>query len=201
MNKNLLVCGGLPKSATTFLHTEISNYKNVFTSRIKESYLFERGDFFIDLKLKTLQNEKIYLDFTPEYIFNKNTLIKIEIRRINCFFVLREYHEYRRSLEKYLSINSIKNDYLLHMTESNFLEVTKFVTDNFLSFKFEDIRKNAEEVILKIQKEFRLDFGEKISNKINKNASGKREHFTASVLYNHFQNPMKLVKSALLGIV
>jgi len=39
MNKNVLICGGVPRGGTTFLHTELSNYPNVFKSRIKESFL------------------------------------------------------------------------------------------------------------------------------------------------------------------
>jgi len=201
MSKNLLVCGGLPRSATTYLCTEISNYNNVFASKVKESYLFERSDLFIDLKLKMFQRDKVYLDFTPEYIFNKIALKKIAMRRINCFFVLREYHEYRRSLEAYLSINRMNNDYLLHMTESDFIEATQFVKDNFLSFKFEDVTKNSEEVILRIQKEFRIDLGDKINSKIKKNSSRKQEHFISSVLHNNFPGTTKIVRSALLGIV
>ena len=201
MKNNLLVCGGLPRSATTFLHAEISNYQNVFSSSIKESYLFEQNDFLIDLKLKTLQNKKICLDFTPEYIFNKTALNKISSRKINCFFILREYHEYRRSLEAYLSINKIENNYLLQMTEADFLSATQFVTDHFLYFKFEDIKENPAAVLLKIQKQFKLDFGEKMSHKINMNASSQREHFALSVLHNYCRSPMKLATSALLGVV
>ena len=182
------------------MYTEISNYKNVFNSRIKETYLFERGDSFIDLKLKTLSRKKIILDFTPEYIFNISSLKKIYDRKLNCFFVLREYQEYKYSLNKYLSINKIKNDYLLNMNVADYTDSTRYAADNFLSFKFEDVVDSTDSVIRKIQEEFGIDFGIKVAKKTKTNSSEEREYRVLNLVNNNFPNLWKQLNSTLLGL-
>lgn len=201
MNNNILVCGGLPRAATTFLHTEISNYENVFESRIKESYLFERDGRFIDLKLRLLNKKYIYLDFTPEYIFNVSALEKIEARKINCFFVLREYEEWRFSIEKYLSINKINNSFIQKLTESEFRRSVEHVKEKFLTFSMNDVRRDPADVVWQIQRAFNMDFGAKHKNMININSSERRIHYVGSAIHNHFGAQMKIIKSSLFGLI
>jgi hypothetical protein len=164
MNNNILVCGGLPKSATTFLYTEISNYENVFRSRIKESYLF-----------------------------------------------------------------------LINMTMSKFTDAVQFVNDNFLTFKFDEIRTNSEDIkpaikyakascrtrsgihiptwipafagmtiddvfccrvniIKKIQTEFNVNFGLKLGTRTNRNASNERRYYALSYLNSYFKKPLDVIR-------
>ena len=78
-NHNFLICGGMPRSATTFFHSELSKFTNVKSSLIKESHLFERNQSFIKYKLKSLSRVKIHLDFTPTYMFSQKALRNIDI--------------------------------------------------------------------------------------------------------------------------
>lgn len=201
MTKNILVCGGLPKAATTYLYTELSNYKNTYPSVIKESYLFERSDSFIERKTRALSDNYIYLDFTPEYIFNPMALKKIKDRNVNCFFILRDYNSWRRSLERYLAINRIKNDALIRITESQFQNSIDYAKKNFLTFSIDEIRDNSENVLIKIQSSFGLDFGVRYRNLVEKNSSDERIHYLGSLIHNKFSRSMKAIRSFLFGLI
>ena len=201
MKNNLLVCGGMPRSGTTFLHTAISNYSNVFSSRFKESYLFERSDLFLDIKLRMLPDDRIFLDFTPEYIFNRQALEKILNRKIHSFFILRNYEDYRKSLERYLSINEISNNFLLNMPETTFHDAISFARDNFFTIDFNDLKEDPDKVIRSIQDHFQLDFGEKSSALEQKNASTDRIYHSLNTIYNYLHTPLNFTKSALFGLV
>ena len=199
--KNILVCGGLPRAGTTFLYTEISNYNKVFSSYIKESYFFNQPEFIIDFKLRMFRREKIYLDFTPEYIFNKTTLQRIMDRKINCFIVIREYSDYRKSLEKYLAINKINNKFLKSMGEEEFYEAVNFARNNFLTFNFNEVISSPNSVVLKLSEYFNIDFGVKVGSSQKLNSSKKREHFFASFVNNYFGMPVKKLKAFFFGCI
>jgi hypothetical protein len=74
MYKNVLVCCGLLRATTTYLFAEICNFEQAHSSRLKETYLFQRSSTFVELKLRTLKLNRLYLDFTPEYIFNAQSI-------------------------------------------------------------------------------------------------------------------------------
>jgi hypothetical protein len=198
---NVLVCGGLPKAATTFLFTEIKNYERVFNSRIKETYLFERSEKFIDNKLKGLRSDLIYLDFTPDYIFNREVLKKLLIREIKCFFVIRDYDEYMGSLKKYLSINKINNNNLLNLSRDEYEEAVDYVSAQFIVYPFELVKSSQERFLKTLSKDLDLDFGKKITDETKKNSSEHREHYALSSVHNYFNQPMKLLKSSLFGVL
>lgn len=202
MANNLLVCGGLPRSATTFLHNELMNYSNVFRSRIKESFLFNRSESFIDWKLKLLSARHVYLDFTPEYIFDKSAIKKIEDRRIKCFFVLRGYDDYRRSLEQYLSINNINNPFLKDMSRAHFDDSVGYAREHFTCFQFEDVCRNPGSIIARLQQRFELEFGDIIQtgHRENRNSSKRRIYHILSAIQNNLESPVNFTKSVLFGL-
>lgn len=199
--KNILVCVGLPRAGTTFLYTEISNYSKVFSSYIKESYFFNQPEFLINLKLGMLRKEKIYLDFTPDYIFNKTTLQRLIDRKINCFIVVREYSDYKDSLEKYLAINKIDNKFLKNIDERQFYEAVNFARNNFLTFNFNEVISSPNSVVLKLSEYFNMDFGVKTGSSQKLNSSKKREHFFASVLHNCAGGLINKIKAFFFGWV
>ncbi|MFK7878308.1 hypothetical protein [Roseobacter sp.] len=198
---NLLICGGVPRGATTFLHTELSNYDNVSNSLIKESYLFERSNSLINLKLRTLPKNKIHLDFTPEYIFNKRALNKIAKRDIPCFFIIRPYADFVSSISKYLTINSIENIALKNISKVDYQKAVRFVGEHFLVFDFKEVVDSPLTVIGKIQSEFSLDFGSRSGMKEFRNDSAERHYRWQSFLASQFQAPSKVARSALFGLI
>lgn len=201
MPNNILVCGGLPRSGTTFLYTELCNYSNVFESTIKESYLFERSDRLIDLKLRTLRNRRLCLDFTPEYIFRRSALEKILARNVNCFFIVRDFDEYRNSLTKYLTINKIRNDFLMNISEAQFDEAVRFARKNFATYSLSEVSRSPDAVVRDIEKVFGLDFGERKGNKENRNPSSDRRYYFLSFFHNRLETMTKVSKSLLFGVM
>ena len=201
MFDNVLVCGGMPRSGTTFLHTELMNYEKVFTSQIKEVYLFERSSEFIDRKLRSVRKGKIHLDFTPEYAFNPQALKQIAERKINCFFVLRPYEDYRQSLNQYLAQNKIENGFLSDMNEVQFKDHIDFVQDNFLTFTFDAVVNSTEATVRAIEHHFGLDLGKKVGRRVKTNSSSKRRHWLMAGISNKMNKPMRSLRSLAFGLI
>jgi len=195
----VLVCGGLPRSATTYIYNELRNHENVFRSVVKESFLFERSDRFIDWKLSQLNSGKIYLDFTPEYIFNKASLKKISDRKIKCFFVLREFESYRASLEKYLAMNSIKNDLLERPDRETFQAATRYAADHFPTIAFDEISK--VDIAIVLGEMFGFDLGRKLGSADVRNASSERQHFTKALIHNRLAGIQRYATSLAFGLI
>ena len=85
----LLVCGGMPKSGTTFLFTEFTNHSNIHSSVFKEIGLFKDGYKASErLLLKLQSSDRIFLDFFPEYFFSKYSLDLLISKNINAFFII-----------------------------------------------------------------------------------------------------------------
>ena len=195
----VLVCGGLPRSATTYIYNELRNYENVFRSVVKESFLFERSDRFIDWKLGQLKNGTIYLDFTPEYIFSRSSLQKISRRKMKCFFVLRDFESYRASLEKYLAMNGIKNDLLERLDRETFQTATRYAADHFPTIAYDEISKG--DIAVALSKMFGLDLGGKIGNAEVRNASSERQHFTKALIHNRLAGIQRRATSLAFGLI
>ncbi|PIE67723.1 MAG: hypothetical protein CSA23_02805 [Deltaproteobacteria bacterium] len=126
---------------------------------------------------------------------------KLIERQIDCFFIIREYSDYRKSFERYLHINKIKNEFLSNIDWNRFSASVRFVKENFLTFNFEDIRDHLDGVIIKIQDYFKIDFGKKNQENINRNASIERKYYDLSILHNNFNRQMKIIKDFSLGIL
>lgn len=183
------------------MHAEITNHKNAHKSIIKESYLFERSDKFIDRKINALNDKTIYLDFTPDYIFNPIAMEKIANRNINCFFIIRDYSSWRISLQNYLKINDIHNESLIRISESHFERSVSYAKENFLTFEFEDVVSCTDKVLEQIQFRFKVDFGNKIRDNVLKNSSETRIHHRASFIYNNLRPLDRILRSVLFGVV
>jgi hypothetical protein len=198
---NILVCGGMPRSATTFLYGEISNHQNVFKSRIKESSLFTNYGWMVDLKLWLLNRKMIYLDFSPEYIFDTESLKRITERDVHCFFIIRNFNDYKISVQSYLDINGIENSRLGSLTQTQYDEAVDYAKTNFLTFSFDQVRSDVSTVIEEIQKRFQINFGEKIQNGSNKNSSLAQQYRIKSVLSNRFGKALNVMRYILFGII
>lgn len=196
---SILVCGGLPRSATTYIYNELQNYENVFRSRIKESFLFERNDSFIDWKIGNLNNKNIYLDFTPEYIFNRSALKKILKRKIDCFFVIREFENYRNSVEKYLEINRIQNEKLKSLDEDAFRVATRYASDHFPTIAFDDVTTGDMGAI--VHSMFGVDLGKKTGSREVRNSSIRRQHYAKALIHNRLTGLHRYAASLAFGLL
>ena len=192
----LLVCGGMPKSGTTFLFTEFANYSNVHSSLFKEIGLFKKesptSDNFIS---KIHKSDHIFLDFYPEYYFSKYSLDLLISKRINTFFIIRDWNSYRVSLLKYLKINNMENKFLVEdITYSDYLFFTQYIKDNFLFFTFDDFCGEPKSVIRKVTNFFGLDIGFRENNSIRINTSEKKSYFFTSFINKYFRRYLYLKK-------
>ena len=163
--------------------------------------MFERSESFIDMKVSALNDKVIYLDFTPNYIFNPIAIEKITERKINCFFIIRKYDSWRLSLENYLKINGINNKLLIDVSEAHFERSVSYAKDNFLTFEFEDVVNRTDKVVEEIQFRFNADFGNKIREKVLKNSSEIRNHYYASFIHNKLGPLDRLSRSILFGVL
>jgi len=202
--RNLLVCGGMPRSATTFMHRYLARYSNCHKTFVKESYLFHRSRPFVDLKLKTLRKDKLYLDFTPTYIFDLRAVDAIYDRGISCFFILREFDDWRRSLSAYQSVNGLNcSRYLANVTRKDFESRVEYVKRRFLTVDVNEVTDNTEGVVSLLQSEFKVDLGRPLSSVPEKiNGSRTRSHRTGIVFgVNNFPRTLELCSSALFGLL
>ena len=192
----LLVCGGMPKGGTTFLFTELTNYSNVKSSIFKEIGLFKNGYTASDKLLFKIQNSKhILLDFYPEYFFSKYSLELLLSKKINSFFIIRNWDSYRNSLLKYLEINNIDNKFLKEdVTYSDYLFFTNFIKENFLFFQFEDVCSDPKSIVNKVSNFFNLEIGFREYNYSNFNSSEKRNYYLQSFLNNHLSYFLNIKK-------
>ena len=183
----LLVCGGMPKSGTTFLFTEFTNYSNIRSSVFKEIGLFKNGFKASERLLSKLQSsDRIFLDFFPEYFFSKYSLDLLISKNINSFFIIREWDSYRISLLKYFKINNINNKFLKEdITYSNYVFYSNFIKENFLFFQFDEFCNDPKSIIFKVSEYFDLEIGFRENNYSNLNSSDKRIYYFQSFLKNH----------------
>lgn len=192
----LLVCGGMPKSGTTFLFTEFANYSNVHRSLFKEIGLFKKESPASEKFLSKVHNSNhIFLDFYPEYYFSMYSLDLLISKRINAFFIIRDWYSYRKSLLKYLKINNMENKYLVEdISYSDYLFLTKYIKDNFLFFSYADFCCEPKSITKKVSDFFGLDIGFRENNFSRINSSDKKNYYFHSFINKYFARYLCLKK-------
>lgn len=187
---SILVCGGMPKAGTTFLHSSLMQYDNVKSLPFKELGLFINNSFLRKIVFNILKDSNnIILDFYPEYFFDISTLEIIKRKKINAFFIIRSWDDYSLSLNKYLCLNKMNNSFLLNKSYNDFKFCYDYVTNNFLTFDFDYVTRDTHDLFRNIQLHFDIDFG--ILRKkdiLFKNSSTKRNFFIQSLIHNNFRS-------------
>jgi len=204
-NHNLLVCGGMPRAATTFCHDELSKFTNVRKSRIKESHLFDRKRAFIAYKLKHLSKTKLNLDFTPTYMFNDRALGNIDHFNIPVFFIFRDFNEWQESLFKYASINSIALGDWHKFSIKMLGELEAKLRTKYLCFDFNEVINDRQAFYKSLENSFQIDLGIQINSDkshFKKNSSATRNHVLRSYLVTKPVAPITArFQSLLMGII
>lgn len=197
---SILVCGGMPKAGTTFLHSSLMQYDNVRSLPFKEIGLFINNSFLRKFVFNIIKNSNnTILDFYPEYFFDIFTLEIIKEKKVNAFFIIRSWDDYKLSLNKYLSLNKINNDFLLNKSYNDFMVCHDYVKNNFLTFDFDYVTRNTHDLVRNIQLHFDIDFGILRKKEILfKNSSTKRNFFIQSLIHNNFRSLSINIKIVIL---
>jgi len=143
----------------------------------------------------------IYLDVTPAYIFNTRALSKIAARNLPCFFILRPYDDFNRSISRYLEINQIKKTVLERISEEDYQSAMRFVSEHFPVFTFEDVNADPTVVIRKIETDFGLDLGDRSGENEFWNDSAQRLYYCQSILASQIQASSKIANSLEFGVI
>lgn len=93
MTKNkLFVIAGMPRSGTTFMYHNLQKHPQLFLPFRKEIGYFggnyERGERWFQKHFQKIKTEKYYVDITPDYALNQETVQRIKDYSDDVFVVL-----------------------------------------------------------------------------------------------------------------
>lgn len=168
---------GFSRTATTWLHQNLSRHSQVFLPHDKELHFFdtnfENGIEWYKSKFKDSHNEKIIGDITPSYILQKSSASRIKSilgKEIKIVIFIRNplerlYSIYLKDLRakninmKFEEFFTLKRDYLkMHLYYENIIRYLElFPVSNIHFDTYENFKNDKKQFILKIFKFMEID--------------------------------------------